>query len=106
MFENSVINIEKIYYFANITTLKYMPKHNKRCTCQLYGHYSLINKMVVLNKNLFCKDTVYIWYINITCKGFCHWKAFLHFLWAGENPFRNHIILLRYFDVILLSDVI
>jgi len=32
-------------------------------------------------------------------------KSFLQFLWAGENPLKNHNNLMHYFDVILLNDV-
>jgi len=33
-------------------------------------------------------------------------KSFLQFLWAGENPLKNHNILMHYFDDILLNDAI
>jgi len=33
-------------------------------------------------------------------------KSFLQFLWAGENPLKNHNNLMHYFDIILLNDVI
>jgi len=33
-------------------------------------------------------------------------ESFLQFLWAGENPLKNHNNLMHYFDVILLNDVI
>ena len=33
-------------------------------------------------------------------------KSFLQFLWAGENPLKNHNNLMHYFDVILLNNVI
>ena len=41
--------IQKVLLFMSISPLwKTCLKHHKRCTCQLYGHYSLINKMVVI----------------------------------------------------------
>jgi len=47
-----------------------------------------------------------IWYIYILCKEHCHWTTLNGFLWSGENALKYHYNLMRYFDVILLSEVI
>jgi len=50
MFEDSSYSyrIKNPIIYVIITTLKYMPKHHKRCTCQLHGQYSLINKLMII----------------------------------------------------------
>jgi len=66
--------------YVNITTLKYMPKYHKQCTCQLYGHYRLINKLMII---LLRYDV----FISVVKK--LSLKSFLQFVWAGENPLKT-----------------
>jgi len=37
--------------------------HHERCSCQLYGHYSLINILVVILIRQFCKDMIYLYHL-------------------------------------------
>jgi len=38
-------------------------KYHERCTCQLYGDCSLINKLIVFSISWFCNDMIYLYHL-------------------------------------------